>query len=205
MPTPQPTAANRAIDVFRRRGGVLRTREAIAAGIHPRTLYELRDSGVIEGVSRSVYRLSEQEWSVDPDLLAVAARVPRAVICLASALAIHELTTQIPRTVDIALPPGGSSPRLRHPPVRVHRFGGHSMTEGVESRIADGVTMRLFNAEKTIADCFKFRNRIGLDIAIEALRLYRSRRRQDLPALMRYAKVDRVDSIMRPYIEAMLA
>jgi hypothetical protein len=87
----------------------------------------------------------------------------------------------------------------------VHRFGGHSMTEGVESRIADGVTMRLFNAEKTIADCFKFRNRIGLDIAIEALRLYRSRRRQDLPALMRYAKVDRVDSIMRPYIEAMLA
>jgi predicted transcriptional regulator of viral defense system len=205
MPTPPPNAANRAIDLFRRRGGLLRTSEAITSGIHPRTLYELRDAGVIEGVSRGVYRLAERDWSMDPDLLAVAARVPRAVICLASALAIHELTTQIPRTVDIALPPGGSSPRFRHPPVRVHRFGGDSMTEGVESRIADGVTMRLFNPEKTIADCFKFRNKIGLDIAIEALRLYRSRRRQDLPALMRYAKIDRVSAIMRPYIEATLA
>lgn len=205
MPTPPPKAADRAIDVFRRRGGVLRTKEAIAAGIHPRTLYELRDAGVIEAVSRGVYRLAEAEWSVDPDLLAVAARVPRAVICLASALAVHELTTQIPRTVDIALPPGGSGPRFRHPPVRVHRFSGASMTEGVESRIADGVTIRLFNPEKTIADCFKFRNRIGLDIALEALRLYRSRRKQDLTALMRYAKVDRVDAIIRPYLEATLS
>ena len=205
MPTPRPNAANRAIGVFRRRGGVLRTGEAMKSGIHPRTLYELRDAGVIESVSRGVHRLAEREWSVDRNLLAVAARVPRAVICLASALAMHELTTQIPRTVDIALPPGGSSPRFRHPPVRVHRFSGDSMTEGVESRIADGVTIRLFNAEKTIADCFKFRNRIGLDIALEALRLYRSRRSQDLPALMRHAKIDRVDAVMRPYIEATLS
>jgi len=204
MPTQPSTAADRAIDVFRRRGVVLRTSEAIASGVHPRTLYELRDAGVLEAVSRGVYRLAEAEWSVDPDLLAVAVRVPRAVICLASALALHQLTTQIPRAVDIALPPGGSSPRFKHPPLRVHRFGGASMTEGVESRAADGVTIRLFNAEKTIADCFKFRNRIGLDIALEAVRLYRSRRRQDLPALMRYAKIDRVDAIMRPYIEATL-
>src|SRR5690606_18503436 len=95
MPSSQPKAADRASDVFRRRGGVLRTREAIAAGIHPRTLYELRDTGVIEAVSRGVYRLAEAEWLGDPDLLAVAARVPRAVICLVSALVVHELTTQI--------------------------------------------------------------------------------------------------------------
>lgn len=205
MPPPPPKAADRAIDVFRRRGGVLRTRDAIAAGVHPRTLYELRDAGVIEAISRGVHRLAEAEWSVDPDLLAVAARVPRAVICLASALVLHELTTQIPRTVDIALPPGGSSPRFRNPPIRVHRFSGASMTEGVASRVADGVTIRFFNAEKTIADCFKFRNRIGGDVALEALRLYRSRRKQDLPALMRYAKIDRVDAVMRPYLEATLA
>jgi predicted transcriptional regulator of viral defense system len=205
MPTPPPTAADRAIDVFRRRGGVLRTKEAIAAGVHPRTLYELRDAGVIEAISRGVHRLAGRGSSVDPDLLAVAARVPRAVICLASALVVHELTTQIPRTVDIALPPGGSSPRFRHPPIRVHRFGGASMTEGVTTRVADGVTIRCFNAEKTIADCFRFRNRIGLEIALEALRLYRSRRKQDLPALMRYARIDRVDGVMRPYLEATLA
>lgn len=202
---PAPSAADRAIDEFRRRGGVLRTREAIAAGIHPRTLYDLRDAGVIEAISRGVHRLAEAEWSADPDLLAVAARVPRAVICLASALVLHELTTQIPRAVEIALPPGGSGPRFSSPPIRVHRFSDASMTEGVESRIADGVTIRFFNVEKTIADCFKFRNRIGLDIALEALRLYRSRREQDLPALMRYARIDRVDAVMRPYLEAMLA
>lgn len=184
---------------------MIRTGEAITSGIHPRTLYELRDMGVIEAVSRGVYRLAEMEWAIDPDILAVAARVPRAVLCLTSALAIHEITTQIPRMVDIALSPGGSSPRFRNPPVRVYRFGGASMTEGVESRIAEGVTIRLFSAEKTIADCFKFRNRIGLDIALEALRLYRSRRRQDLPSLMRYAKVDRVDAVIRPYLEATLS
>ena len=205
MATAKSNAASRAIDTFRRRGGTLRTSEAIEAGIHPRTLYQLRDSGAIEQVSRGVYRLAEKEWSIDPDLLAVAVRIPRGVICLTSALALHELTTQIPHVVDVALPPGGWTPTLKHPPIRVYRFSADSMREGVESRHSDGVAIRVFNAEKTIADCFKFRNKIGQDIAIEALRMYRARRRQDLVALMRYAKVDRVDSIMRPYIEATLS
>lgn len=196
--------SSRAMDAFRVHGGVLRTRQALAAGIHPRTLYELRDTGAIEIVSRGVYRLAGRDWGIDPDVLAVACRVPRAVLCLTSALSFHELTTQIPRGVDLALPPGGSSPRFTEPPIRVHRFSGASMTEGIESRTIDGVRVRLYCAEKTIADCFKFRNKIGLDIALEALRLYRSRRRQDLPSLMRYAKVDRVDAVMRPYVEAML-
>jgi predicted transcriptional regulator of viral defense system len=105
----------------------------------------------------------------------------------------------------VALPPGGWTPALKHPPIRVYRFNAESMREGVESRSADGITIRIFNAEKTIADCFKFRNKIGLDIALEALRKYRSRRKQDLPALMRYAKIDRVDTVMKPYIEATLS
>jgi len=205
MATQNSNATIRATDAFRRRGGTLRTKQAIAAGIHPRTLYQLRDSGEIEQVSRGVFRLAAVERSVDPDLLAVAARVPRGVICLTSALAVHELTTQIPHAVDVALPPGRWTPRLNRPPIRVYRFSGESMREGVESRNADGITIRIFNAEKTIADCFKFRNKIGLDITLEALRMYRSRRRQDLPAVMRYAKIDRVAAVIRPYIEATLA
>lgn len=205
MPTTKSSAASRALDAFRRRGGSLRTAEALKAGIHPRTLYQLRDSGVIQQVSRGVYRLAEAEWSVDPDLLAVAARVPRGIICLTSALAVHELTTQIPHVVDVALPPGGWTPTIQHPPIRVYRFSDESMRAGVESKVADGVTIRMFNPEKTIADCFKFRNKIGLDIALEALRMYRSRRKQDLPALMDYAKIDRVDSVIRPYLEATLS
>lgn len=205
MAAPNSNAPSRAIDTFRRRGGTLRTSEAIEAGIHPRTLYQLRDSGTIERVSRGVYRLAEKEWSTDPDLLAVAVRIPRGVICLTSALALHELTTQIPHVVDVALPPGGWTPTLKHPPIRVYRFSTDSMREGLESRQSDGIAIRVFNAEKTIADCFKFRNKIGMDIAIEALRTYRARRKQDLVALMHYAKVDRVDSIMRPYIEATLS
>jgi len=205
MPTTKSSAASRAIDAFRRRGGSLRTAEALKAGIHPRTLYQLRDSGAIQQISRGVYRLAETEWSVDPDLLAVAARVPRGVICLTSALAVHELTTQIPHVVDVALPPGGWTPTIQHPPIRVYRFSDQSMRAGVESKVAHGVTIRMFNREKTIADCFKFRNKIGLDIALEALRMYRSRRRQDLPALMDYAKIDRVATVIRPYLEATLS
>ena len=205
MPAPKPNAVSRAITAFRRHGGTLRTKEALAAGIHPRTLYQLRDAGTIEQVSRGVYRLAESEWSVDPDLLAVAVRIPRGVICLTSALVVHELTTQVPRSVDVALPPGGWTPVIKHPPIRVYRFSVASMREGIESRTVDGVTIRVFSAEKTIADCFKFRNKIGSDIALEALRMYRSRRKQDLNALMRFARVDRVESIMRPYLEATLA
>lgn len=205
MPIANSSAAARAIDAFRRRGGTMRTTEAIEAGIHPRMLYQLRDEGTVAQVSRGVYRLAEAEWSIDPDLLAVAVRIPRGVICLTSALAVHELTTQIPRAVDVALPPGGWTPAIKHPPIRVYRFSAASMREGVETRSVDGATIRIFNAEKTIADCFKFRNKIGTDIAVEALRAYRSRRKQDLIALMRYAKIDRVESIIRPYIEAMLA
>lgn len=204
MYAPRPSPTVRAIDIFRRRGGTLRTRDAIEAGIHPRTLYDLRDEGEIEQVSRGVYRLADLDTDTDPDLLAVAARIPRGVICLTSALSLHELTTQIPHEVDVALLPGAWTPTIEHPPIRVFRFSEASMRTGVESRKVDGITMRLFNAEKSIADCFKYRNKIGQDIAVEALRMYRARRKQNLSALMRYAKINRVDSVMRPYIEATL-
>ncbi len=206
MPSPKSNpvdrAAERAVDAFRNRGGTMRSIDALEAGVHPRVLNRLRDAGTIEQVSRGVYRLAGIEWTADPDLLAVAVRVPRGVICLTSALVVHELTTQVPRSVEVALPPGGWTPVIRRPPIRVFRFSDASMSEGVESRVVDGVTLRIFSAEKSIADCFKFRNKIGSDIAVEALRMYRSRREQDLDAILRFARVDRVEGVMRPYVEA---
>lgn len=182
----------------------MRTRDALASGIHPRTLYAMRDRGLLERVSRGVYRLSDADPLSDPDLLAIAARVPTGVICLTSALAFHELTTQIPHEVDIALPGGAWTPKISYPPIRIYRFGGRSMTEGIENWVEDGITISVFSPEKTLADCFKFRNKIGLDIATEALRMYRAQRKQNLPVVMRYAEVDRVANVMRPYLEATL-
>jgi len=202
MPSRTDEYDARAINTFRHQGGIMRTREALARGIHPRTLYRLRDRGVIERVSRGVYRLAEIDPEGDPDLLAVAARVPKGVICLISALALHELTTQIPHEVDIALPPGSWTPKISYPPIRIYRFSGLSMIEGIEKRTIESMELRVFNPEKTLADCFKFRNKVGLDVAIEALQMYRSRNDQDLVALMRYAEIDRVANIMRPYAEA---
>lgn len=204
MPDTSSSTFSRAIRTFKRHGGTMRTSEAIDKGVHPRTLYAMREAGHLEQISRGVYRLTDAEPVSDPDLLTVAARIPKGVICLISALALHELTTQIPHEVDIALPPGSWTSTLSHPPIRIFRFGGRSMTEGIETRNAGGVELRVFGPEKTIADCFKFRNKIGLDVAVEALRTYTRRRSADVNAIMRYAEIDRVATVMRPYLEAVL-
>lgn len=204
MRNAQHNPVERARRVFRRRGGAMRTGEAIAAGIHPRTLYSMRDRGLLERVARGVYRLADTDPVDDPDLLTVAARAPEGVVCLISALALHGMTTQIPHAVDIALPPGKWAPVLDHPPIRVYRFSGKAMTEGVQERTSDGVTIRVYSPEKTLADCFKFRNKIGLDVAVEALRMYRREHRANIAEIMRYAEIDRVTKIMRPYLETVL-
>ncbi|MCP3905199.1 MAG: transcriptional regulator [Planctomycetes bacterium] len=198
------TASENAERIFREHGGTLRTGEALKAGIHPRTLYALRDAGRVERLARGLYRLATAEPAVNPDLLTVAARIPKGVVCLVSALAFHQITTQIPHAVDLALPKGAWTPRLEHPPVRTYRFGGKAMSEGIETHDVSHVSVRIFSAEKTLADCFKFRHKIGLDIAIEALRMYWRRGRADLSAITRFAEIDRVTAVMRPYLEAML-
>lgn len=193
-----------AKQIFRRHGGVLRTSEAIRLGIHPRTLYAMRDEGILECLSRGLYRLADLPPLGNPDLVAVALKVPNGVICLISALAYHELTTQIPHEVYLALPRGTEPPRLEHPPVRLFWFTGEAFTAGIDTHQLDGVPVRIYSAEKTLADCFKYRNKIGLDTAVEALRLYRSRRRIDVDELMRFARICRVEKVMRPYLEALL-
>lgn len=195
---------DKAADIFKKQGGVLRTAQALRAGIHPGTLYAMRDSGLLETVSRGVYRLAGSPPLGNPDLVTVAARIPGGVICLISALSFHDLTTQIPHEVHVALARGAEEPRLDHPPIRTYRFTGQSFTEGVETHDLDGVGVRIYSPEKTLADCFKFRNRIGLDTAVEAVRSYRERGSIRVDELMRCASICRVKKVIQPYLEAIL-
>jgi predicted transcriptional regulator of viral defense system len=200
----QGSRFDRAIAVFKKSGGILRTAQALRAGIHPSTLYTMRDVGTLEVVSRGVFRLAGSEPLGNPDLVTVATRVPNGVICLISALAFHQITTQIPHEVHVALQRGAELPRLEHPPIKLYWFKDQAFTAGVDTHKLDGVDIRIYSPEKTLADCFKFRNKIGLDTAVEAVRLYRERRSVNVDALMRYAAMCRVEKVMRPYLEAIL-
>jgi predicted transcriptional regulator of viral defense system len=197
------TKQSRVRDVFRRAGGILRTAEALRGGVHPRDLYALRDSGILERVSRGVYRLADLPPPAEPDLFTVAARIPKAVIALVSALHYHGLTTEIPHEVSIALPQGTSRPRLAWPPLRVYWFSGAMFTSGIEAHDRDGLRLRVYDPAKTVADCFRFRNRLGIDVALEALRTGLAARKLTPAAVLRTARLCRVEAIARPYLEAM--
>jgi len=199
-----PPKVRLAVELFRAHNGTLHTAEALRLGIHPRTLYALRDAGLLLQLSRGLYRLADLPPLADPDLVVVALRLPQAVICLVSALAFHDLTTQVPHTVDIALHHGAGRPVLDTPPLRTFWFSGPAWSEGVEIHPLDGTPVRIYNPEKTVADCFKFRHKLGMDIAMEALRLYRKRRDFDVGTLLKYARICRVEKVMRPYLEAIL-
>jgi len=188
--------------IFRQHGGQLRMSEAIKLGISRYMLYSLRDKGVIEQISRGIYRLAELPPISNPDLVTVSLRFPNAVICLISALAYHEITTQIPHEVSIAVPRNSRIPSLDFPPIRGHRFSNASYKAGIVEDRIDGVTIKIYSPEKTLADCFKFRNKIGMDVVLEALKLYRIRKRFDADELLKYARICRVEKVMRPYLEA---
>jgi predicted transcriptional regulator of viral defense system len=199
------TGLTKARSIFRQNGGMLRTSRAITLGVHPRTLYALRDSGEIEQVGRGLYRLAVVPRLTSPDLIPIALRIPRAVVCLISALAYHGLTTQVPHMVDIALPSHAQIPKIDRIPLRVFWYSEPSFSAGIAPFRVDGVEVRIYSPEKTIADCFKYRNKIGTDLAIEALRTYRERtRKPDFQALSTFAKINRVQKVMDPYLAAIL-
>jgi predicted transcriptional regulator of viral defense system len=193
----------KAVKVFRRHGGILRTTQALAEGIHPRTLYELRDQGQIISLHRGLYRLADLPPLGNPDLATIAARVPSAVICLVSALSFHGITTQIPHQVDIALPRGTKGPKTTFPPLRTFRFSPFTFGKGIETHALDEVRVRIYAPARTVADCFKFRNRVGIDVAVEALRLCRQRRVATIGEILEYARLLRMERVMAPYLEAM--
>ena len=198
------TPMKQAHRIFKERHGTLRTFEALRAGIHPRTLYALRDRGEIEQIARGLFRLAELPPPGDPDLLTVAKKVPQAVFCLLTALAFHRLTTQVPHVVEVALPRTARVPRLDHPPIKVFRFSRESLNAGIETHTLDGASIRVYCREKTLADVFKYRNKVGLDVALEALRAYRSQPKRDFQAGIKYARICRVENVIRPYLEATL-
>ena len=194
----------KARNILRQHGGILRMSEAIHAGIHRKMLYAMLDAGIIEKLYRGLYRLADLPPLGNPDLVSVAMKVPTGVICLISSLSFHEITTQVPHEVYIALRRGAEPPRLKHPPVRIFWFTGEAFTEGIETPKVDGVQLRIYSPEKTVVDCFKYRNKIGMDTAVEALKLYRERKRIKVNELIRYARICRVEKVMRPYLEALL-
>jgi predicted transcriptional regulator of viral defense system len=197
------TLTKKARYAFRTRGGTLHTTEALAAGIHPRTLYAMRDAGQIEPLARGVYRLTGLPPLANPDLTTVAKCIPHGVVCLISALAFHELTTQIPHEVHVAISRTARQPRLTFPPLRIYRFSRAAFEAGIEKQTVDGIPIRVYSPEKTLADCFKYRNKIGMNIVLEALRAYRRRKRPQFQSVLKYARVCRVERLMRPYLEAL--
>jgi predicted transcriptional regulator of viral defense system len=188
-------------EIFRLHGGQLRMNEAIKHGITRYMLYSLRDKGIIEQISRGVYRLSELAPLSNIDLVTVSSRVPNAVLCLISALSYHGLTTQVPHQISFAVVRGAWLPSIDYPPIQVHRFSTQAYKAGIEQHQIDGVTVKIYSIEKTIVDCFKFRNKIGMDIVLEAIKLYRSQKKIKLNDIIKYAKICRVEKIIMPYLE----
>jgi predicted transcriptional regulator of viral defense system len=183
---------------------MLRMSAAVDAGIHRDTLRKMVASGDLQKISRGLYQMVEAAPLPYPDLAVVAAKVPEGVICLISALSFHNLTTQIPHEVYLAIGRNSEPPRIGYPPVRVFRFSGKTFTEGVEEHASGPYKVHVYSREKTIADCFKFRNKLGLDTVLEAVRMYKQSRHTNVDALLHYADICRVAKVMRPYLEAML-
>ena len=195
------THAQRILSLARQKG-LLRASDLDAIEAPRVVLTRLIEGGLLERVSRGLYRLPSHPGSEHEGLATIAAKVPQAVFCLLTALQFHELTTQLPRQVWIAMPRGSHVPRLDYPPIKMVQMTGAVYTAGIEEHLRDGVTLRVYSAAKTVADCFKHRNKIGLDVALEALKDARAERMASADDLWRYAKVCRVANVMRPYLEA---
>ena len=190
--------------IFTDHHGILRASTAIELGVPKHILYEMVRSGELVREAQGIYRLSESQPLGNPDLVQISLRVPRAVVCLISALYFHELTTQIPHQVYFALPRDVKTPKIEYPPIRVFHFSQESYQAGIVEHEVDGVKVKIYDREKTVADCFKFREKIGMDVTLEALKDYIKQPKMNVSLLLKYARVNRVEKIMRPYIEAMI-
>ena len=181
---------------------VLRPRDVEAAGISRAYLSRLHAEGVLDRPSRGLYVLRNDEPSEQRSLVEASRRVPRGVICLLSALQFHELTTEAPFEVWMAIGEKDRQPRADYPPLRIVRFSGPAQTTSIENHVLEGVAIRVYSPAKTVADCFKYRNKIGLDVAITALRDSLRRRKATTDQIWKAAKVCRMTNVKRPYLEA---
>jgi predicted transcriptional regulator of viral defense system len=189
--------------------GILNARDLKAQGIPREYLWQLQQKGLLERAGRGIYRQPNWEVTENHSLVEAAQRVPRGVICLLSALRFHDLTTQSPFEVWVAIDRKAHRPNSIHDdhmtPLNIVRFSGEALTKGVEEHTIEGVTMKIYSPAKTVADCFKYRNKIGIDVVVEALRDCWQTRRASADELWHYAKICRVANVMRPYMEAITA
>ena len=186
-----------------RRHGIVRPRDIEAIGLPREYLLRLHRQGKVVRSGRGLYSLPDAAVTERHSYAEVARRVPGSVFCLLSALAFHEITTQSPASVWIALPLGARRPAISTPSLRVVRLSGASLTEGIENHKVEGVAIRVYSVAKTVADCFKFRNKVGLDVAIEALKDALREKKATVNEIYRYAKGCRVSNVIRPYMEAL--
>jgi len=181
--------------------GIVRVRDLRQRGIHPEHLRRLSENGIFKRIGRGLYVLSSAEITPSHSMVLAAKWKPDGVVCLLSALAFHEIGTQLPRQVWIAIDRRHATPRIDYPPMRVFRFSGSALTEGVETHKIEGVPVRIYSPAKTVVDCFKYRNKIGLDVALEALREGWRKRRFTIDEIWKFGRICRVANIMRPYLE----
>lgn len=189
---------------LKKKGGLASFAEILEAGYPKTMLKDVLCSGQIQKIDRGLYRLSDGMSLANPDIVAVSIKVPRGVVCLLSSLAFHEATNEIARVVDIAIPRGSHANKIKYPPVRFYRFAPKAWEAGTEEHKIGGHKFRVYNLAKTIADCFKFRNKIGIDVAREALKTALTEKGIKPKEIMPYARICRVDSIVKPILEAML-
>ncbi len=185
-----------------RKLGIVRPADLEARGISRKHLYELVDDGLVAREARGIYVARGHRLTAEHTLAQVAKRIPNGVLCLLTALRFHELTTQDPAEVWIALAEKARKPRLDYPLLRVARFSGAALSEGIETHLLEGVEVRFYSAAKTVADCFKYRNKVGIDVAVEALRDFTRRYRGGATELARFARICRVTRVMQPYLDA---
>lgn len=202
-PRKPPATQEHAVLQLARKRGLLHTRDIAALGVPTVVLTRLTRAGKLERAGRGIYTSPGRPGSAHRSLAEVALRAPRGVVCLLSALRMHDIGTQAPFEVWLALPPGVVAPRIESPALRVVRLSGDSLTQGIDRIEIDGVQVPVYNAAKTIADCFKFRNKIGLDVGREALREGWRERKASMDDLWGYAKINRVANVMRSYLEAL--
>lgn len=186
-----------------RRAGILRPRDLDAHGIARTYLRQLCDRGLLLRTGRGIYVPADAALTEHHTLAEAGKRVPHGVVCLASALRFHDLTTQNPWDVWLMIETGARAPRVDYPPLRIFRASGQAFHAGIEEHGIEGIPVRVYNLPKTVVDCFRYRSKIGLDIAIEALRECLRSRRATRDDLHRYAEIDRVVNVMRPYLEAL--
>lgn len=198
------TQRNRVITLLRRHG-TMRLSELKAHGVHATTLSRLVEEGTLYRPSRGLYELAGVELDLSHSLAQVAKRVPRGVIALMSALQLHDITQQLPRSVWIAIGSKERKPLLEYPPVRIVRFGENALSTGIETHVIDSVPVRVFDPAKSIVDCFRFRSTVGLDVALEALRMGWRSRKATADEIAEYAHNLRIWSVVRPYLETVVA